>query len=270
MIELASVNKVFTQPGGDRVHALRDLSLHVPDAQFVAVIGTNGCGKSTLLNAIAGRFFPDSGAIRIADRDVTRHPEHRRAPLIGRVFQNPFQGTCPSLTVAENLRLSVLRGQRRSFRWGLSRGERRQYAERLARFGMGLEERLDAVVGTLSGGQRQAVTLLMATIRRPRLLLLDEHTAALDPRAAEQIASLTKEIVREQHLTTLMITHSMAQALELGDRTVMMHQGRIVADVAGAERRRTRAQDLLDRFAQLRRDELLTDELLTAIESHYV
>jgi putative ABC transport system ATP-binding protein len=270
MITLESVNKVFTQPGGDWVQALRNVSLEVPEGEFVAVIGTNGCGKSTLLNAIAGRFLPDSGSIRIADRDVTRQPEHRRARLMGRVFQNPFQGTCPGLTVAENLRLSTLRGQRRGLRRGLSRGERQRYADLLARFGMRLEERLDAVVGTLSGGQRQAVTLLMATIHRPELLLLDEHTAALDPKAAEQIASLTQEIVREQRLTTLMITHSMAQALELGDRTIMMHQGQIVADLGGAERRRTRAQDLLDRFTQLRREELISDEILATIEAHYV
>lgn len=269
MIELESVNKIFTQPGGDRVHALCDVSLHVPEGQFVTTIGTNGSGKSTLLNAVAGRFFPDSGAIRIVGQDVTHQPEHQRARLIGRVFQNPFQGTCPSLTVAENLRLAAGRGQPRRLQRGLSSQERQRYAEMLARFGMGLEERLDATVGTLSGGQRQAVTLLMATIRRPQILLLDEHTAALDPKAAEQIASITKEIVREEGLTTLMVTHSMAQALALGDRTVMMHQGRIIDDLQGAERRRTRVQNLLDRFAQLRREELLSDEMVTLIEMHY-
>ena len=269
MIELESINTIFTQPGGDRVHALCDVSLHVPEGQFVTTIGTNGSGKSTLLNAVAGRFLPDSGTIRIAGRDVTRQPEHKRARLIGRVFQNPFHGTCPSLTVAENLRLAAGRGQPRRLRQGLSRQERERYAEMLARFGMGLEERLDATVGTLSGGQRQAVTLLMATIRRPQILLLDEHTAALDPKAAEQIASITKEIVREQGLTTLMVTHSMAQALALGDRTLMMHQGRIIDDLQGAERRRTRVQNLLDRFAELRREELLSDEMIMLIEAHY-
>lgn len=270
MIHVDRVNAVFTQPGGDHVHALRDLTLAVPEGEFVAVIGTNGCGKTTLLNAIAGRFYPDSGAIRIGGKEVTRRPEHRRAPQIGRVFQNPFQGTCPSLTVAENLRLASLRGRPRMLRGGLSRPERERYAELLARFAMNLEGRLDALVGTLSGGQRQAVTLLMATLQRPDILLLDEHTAALDPRAADQIASLTKEIVREQNLTTLMVTHSMSQALELGDRTIMMHRGEIVADLSGPERRRTRVQDLLDRFAQLRRDELLTDEMVLMIEEHYV
>lgn len=270
MIEIESINKIFTQPGGDRVHALRDVCLHVPEGQFVTLIGTNGSGKSTLLNAVAGQFFPDSGTICIAGRDVTRQPEYERARLIGRVFQDPFKGTCPGLTVAENLRLAVRRGQPHNLRRGLSRQERERYAEELARFGLGLEERLSAFVGTLSGGQRQAVTLLMATIRRPEILLLDEHTAALDPKAAEQIASITKEIVRKQGLTTLMVTHSMAQALALGDRTVMMHQGQIIEDLEGGRRRRTRVQELLDRFAELRREELLSDEITTLIEANYI
>jgi putative ABC transport system ATP-binding protein len=270
MIELESINKTFVQPGGDRVHALREVCLRVPEGQFVTVIGTNGSGKSTLLNAVAGQFFPDSGSIRIAGRDVTRQPEYERARLIGRVFQDPFKGTCPGLTVAENLRLAAQRGQPRGLRRGLSRQERERYVEALARFGLGLEERLDTFVGTLSGGQRQAVTLLMATIRHPEILLLDEHTAALDPRAAEQIASMTKEIVREQGLTTIMITHSMAQALALGDRTVMMHQGQVIEDLEGGRRRRTRVQELLNRFAELRREELLSDEITALIEVNYV
>ena len=270
MIELDAISRVFTQPGGDRVQALDQVTLHVPGNQFVTVIGTNGSGKSTLLNAIAGQFLVDTGAIRIAGKDVTRQPEHERAKLIGRVFQDPYKGTCPGLTVAENLRLAVQRGQPRGIRQGLGRGEKQRYADLLARFGMGLENRLEAQAGTLSGGQRQAVTLLMATVSQPAILLLDEHTAALDPKAAEQIAFLTKEIVREQRLTTLMITHSMAQALALGDRTIMMHQGRIIADLEGAERRRARAQDLLDRFSALRHAELLDDEIIKLIESNYL
>lgn len=270
MIDVQSVDKTFTQPGGDTVHALRSVCLQVPEGQFVTTIGTNGSGKSTLLNAVAGTFAPDAGRVFIAGVDVTRQPEHKRARLIGRVFQDPFRGTCPSLTVAENLRLAAERGQRRHLRIGLTRKERARYADALERFGMGLEARMDAGVGTLSGGQRQAVTLLMATIRRPALLLLDEHTAALDPRAADQIASITKEIVREQRLTTLMVTHSMSQALALGDRTIMMHQGAIIDDLDGAERRRTRVQDLLDRFARLRQAELLSDEMIHLIEEHYM
>jgi putative tryptophan/tyrosine transport system ATP-binding protein len=270
MIDVESVSRVYSQPGGDRVLALNNLTLYVPEGQFVTVIGTNGSGKSTLLNAIAGQFQVDSGTIRIAGRDVTRQPEHARARLIGRVFQDPYKGTCPGLTIAENLRLAAQRGQRRGFRRGLGRDEQGRYAALLARFGMGLEERLEAQAGTLSGGQRQAVTLLMATISRPAILLLDEHTAALDPKAAEQIGSLTKEIVREQGLTTLMITHSMAQALALGDRTIMMHQGQIIADLAGAERRRARAQDLLDRFSALRRAEMLDDAMIRLIEANYL
>jgi putative ABC transport system ATP-binding protein len=270
MIDIESISRVFSQPGGDRVQALNHVTLHVPESQFVTVIGTNGSGKSTLLNAIAGQFLVDSGTIRIADRDVTRQPEHVRARLIGRVFQDPYKGTCPGLAVAENLRLAAQRGQRRGLRRGLARDEKQRYTGLLARFGMGLEDRLAAQAGTLSGGQRQAVTLLMATISRPAILLLDEHTAALDPKAAEQIASLTKEIVREQGLTTLMVTHSMAQALALGDRTIMMHQGQIIADLAGAERRRARVQDLLDRFSALRRAELLSDDIVKLIEANYL
>jgi putative tryptophan/tyrosine transport system ATP-binding protein len=270
MIDVESINRFFSQPGGDQVLALKNLTLHVPEGQFVTVIGTNGSGKSTLLNAIAGQFQVDSGTIRIAGRDVTRQPEYARAKLVGRVFQDPYKGTCPGLTIAENLRLAAQRGQRRGFGRGLGRDEKARYAGLLARFGMGLEERLEAQAGTLSGGQRQAVTLLMATISRPAILLLDEHTAALDPKAAEQIGSLTKEIVREQSLTTLMITHSMAQALALGDRTIMMHQGQIIADLMGAERRRARAQDLLDRFSALRRAEMLDDAMIRLIEANYL
>ncbi len=270
MIDVDAITKVFSQPGGDRVKPLNNLTLHVPEGQFVTVIGTNGSGKSTLLNAIAGQFFVDSGTLQIAGCDVTRQPEHVRAKLIGRVFQDPYKGTCPGLTVAENLRLATQRGRRRGLRRGLSRDEKQRYADLLARFGMGLEGRLEAQAGTLSGGQRQAVTLLMATISKPAILLLDEHTAALDPKAAEQIVSMTKEIVREQNLTTLMITHSMAQALAVGDRTIMMHQGQIIADLSGAERRRARAQDLLDRFSALRQSEMLSDDLTKLIEANYL
>jgi putative tryptophan/tyrosine transport system ATP-binding protein len=270
MIDIDSISKTFSQPGGDRVQALNNLTLHVPESQFVTVIGTNGSGKSTLLNALAGQFLVDFGAIQIAGRDVTRQPEHVRAKLIGRVFQDPYKGTCPGLTVAENLRLATQRGQRRGMRRGLSRDEKQRYATLLARFGMGLEDRLEAQAGTLSGGQRQAVTLLMASISRPAVLLLDEHTAALDPKAAEQIGAITKEIVREQNLTTLMITHSMAQALAMGDRTIMMHQGQIIADLSGAERRRARAQDLLDRFSALRQTEMLSDDMIKLIEASYL
>ena len=252
MIEIERLEKTFLQPGGEKVLALRGVDLVIPSGQFVTVIGTNGSGKSTLLNAVAGSFLPDAGTIRIAGIDVTRQSEFRRAALIGRVFQDPFKGTCPSMTVAENLRMAELRGSRRGLRLGLSRAAFERYHTLLSGLGMRLEKRLKASMGTLSGGQRQAVTLLMGTLQRPQLLLLDEHTAALDPRAAEQVIQITNQVVREHALTTLMVTHSMEQALEQGDRTIMMHRGEILADLSGKEREGLDAGDLLKRFAELR------------------
>lgn len=252
MIEIERLQKTFTQPGGERVPALRGVDMVIPAGQFVTVIGTNGSGKSTLLNAVAGSFLPDAGAICIDGIDVTQKPEFKRASLIGRVFQDPFKGTCPSMSVAENLRMAELRGQRRGLRVGLSRAALDRYHEQLKGLGMRLEGRLRASMGTLSGGQRQAVTLLMATLKRPQLLLLDEHTAALDPRAADQIIGITDTVVREHKLTTLMVTHSMDQALEQGDRTIMMHKGDILADLSGTEREGLDPNDLLKRFAELR------------------
>jgi putative ABC transport system ATP-binding protein len=251
MIEVHRLEKTFVQPGGDSVPALCGVDLVMPAGQFLTVIGTNGSGKSTLLNALAGGFLPDAGTIAIDGKDVTRSPEHRRAALIGRVFQDPYKGTCPSMTVAENLRMAELRGTRRGLRLGLNSASRARYKDLLARLRMRVENRLDALIGTLSGGQRQAITLIMATMRRPSLLLLDEHTAALDPRAAERVLLVTAEVVREYQLTTLMVTHSMEQALDLGDRTIMMHRGSIMTDLSGEERNATRVEDLLDRFAKL-------------------
>ncbi|MBA2626699.1 MAG: ATP-binding cassette domain-containing protein [Gemmatimonadales bacterium] len=252
MIEIRGIRKTFTQPGGERVAALKNVDLVIPAGEFVTVIGTNGSGKSTLLNAVAGSFYADAGSIHIDGVDVTRQPEFRRAALIGRVFQDPFKGTCPSMSVAENLRMAEVRGTRRGLRVGLSRSALERYHAMLGGLGLRLEGRLKATMGTLSGGQRQAITLLMATLRRPELLLLDEHTAALDPRAAEQIIRITDQIVREHSLTTLMVTHSMEQALEQGTRTVMMHRGEVLADLAGAERKGLNPTDLLQRFGELR------------------
>ena len=252
MIEIERLEKTFTQPGGERVPALRSVDLVIPTAEFVTVIGTNGSGKSTLLNAIAGSFLPDAGTIRIADVDVTRQPEFKRASLIGRVFQDPFKGTCPSMTVGENLRMAELRGEARGLRVGLNSHALERYHELLKGLGMRLEGRLRASMGTLSGGQRQAVTLLMATLKRPQLLLLDEHTAALDPRAAEQVIQITNQVVRDNKLTTLMVTHSMEQALEEGDRTIMMHRGEVLADLSSGERKGLDPNDLVRRFTELR------------------
>jgi putative ABC transport system ATP-binding protein len=252
MIEVERLEKTFTQPGGEKVLALRGVDLLIPSGQFVTVIGTNGSGKSTLLNAVAGTFLPDAGTIRIAGTDVSRQAEFRRAALIGRVFQDPFKGTCPSLSVAENLRMAEMRGERRGLRIGLNRSALERYHALLKGLGMRLEGRLKATMGTLSGGQRQAVTLLMATLKRPQLLLLDEHTAALDPRAADQVIDVTNQVVREHALTTLMVTHSMEQALEQGDRTIMMHKGEVLADLSGSEREGLDPGDLIKRFAELR------------------
>jgi putative tryptophan/tyrosine transport system ATP-binding protein len=252
MIELSALQKTFEQPGGERVPALRGVDLTMSAGQFLTIIGSNGSGKSTILNIVAGTYLLDTGSIGIAGTDVTRWPEHKRAALLGRVFQDPFKGTCPSMTVAENLRMAELRGKRRGLRLGLTRTCMERYREGLASLGMRLEGRLQSPMGTLSGGQRQAITLLMATIARPMLLLLDEHTAALDPRAAEQIMFVTEHLVRTQGLTTLMVTHSMEQAVRFGDRTIMMHRGMIVADLFGDERRGVTEADLLVRFAELR------------------
>lgn len=252
MIEIRQLEKTFVQPGGDEVRALRGIDLTIPTGQFVTVIGTNGSGKSTLLNAVAGAFLPDSGTITIDGVDVTRKAECNRAGMIGRVFQDPFKGTCPSMTVAENLRMAELRGLRRGLRVGLNKASTARYREMLAKLNMRLENRLNAAMGTLSGGQRQAITLVMATLKRPQLLLLDEHTAALDPRAAEQIIAITNQVVRENSLTTMMVTHSMDQALEEGDRTIMVHRGEILADLSGNERAGLDPDDLLRRFNELK------------------
>jgi putative ABC transport system ATP-binding protein len=252
MIEVKQLEKTFEQPGGERVPALRGIDLMIPAGQWVTVIGTNGSGKSTLLNAIAGSFLPDAGSIHIAGVDVTRKAECDRAGLIGRVFQDPFKGTCPSMTVAENLRMAELRGSRRGLRIGIGKAALQRYRDLLAKLGMKLEGRLNASMGTLSGGQRQAITLLMATLKRPQLLLLDEHTAALDPRAAEKIILITDQVVRENSLTTLMVTHSMEQALEQGDRTIMVHRGELLADMSAGERKGLDASDLVKRFSELR------------------
>lgn len=266
MIEITSIEKTFEQPGGDEVRALRGVDLTIPEGEFLTVIGSNGSGKSTILNAIAGTFFPDAGSIRIGDRDVTALPEHKRAALIGRVFQDPFKGTAPSMTVAENMRMAELRGERHLLRRGLDRASLSRYQELLASLRMRLEGRLMAQMGTLSGGQRQAVTLIMATLKRPALLLLDEHTAALDPRAADQVMMVTENVVRSQRLTTLMVTHSMDQAVHFGDRTIMMHRGSIVADMSGDARRGMNEADLLRKFAELRwtTEMRLTQELVSA------
>jgi putative ABC transport system ATP-binding protein len=270
MLQLRELQKTFFAGTPNEVRALRGVSLQIDEGSFVTVIGTNGSGKSTLLNAVAGSFFVDRGAIAIAGRDVTRWPEHRRAAMIGRVFQNPFSGTAPTMTVAENLALAARRGLGRGLGSLLPARMQRELRDRVATLNMQLESRMHNPIGTLSGGQRQALTLLMATWRRPELLLLDEHTAALDPKSADQIVRLTEQIVSQHRLTTLMVTHSMQQAATLGDRIVMMNQGSVLADYAGALRRHVRAEDLVRRFDEIRRDEQLDASAAEMLREGYV
>jgi putative ABC transport system ATP-binding protein len=270
MLSLNGVAKTFYTGTANEVRALRGVDLEIDRGSFVVVVGTNGSGKSTLLNAVAGSFRVDRGAIRLADKDVTRWPEHQRAALIGRVFQNPFTGTAAQMSIAENLVLATRRGRRRGLGWALSSRFRDEMRERVSRLGMGLEDRLDNLIGTLSGGQRQALTLLMATWLEPQLLLLDEHTAALDPKSAEKVVRLSEEFISRDRLTTLMVTHSMQQATSLGDRLVMMHQGTILHDLRGAEKRRLRPEDLLARFEEVRRSEQLDESAAELLRRSYV
>jgi putative ABC transport system ATP-binding protein len=271
VLELIGLHHTFFPGTPSEQRALEGVNLAVDPGSFVVVIGVNGSGKSTLLNAIAGTVTLDRGVVRLDGRDVTRWAEHRRAALIGRVFQDPFSGTAPHLTVAENLAVASLRGRRRRvLGWQMSSVRRAQLAARLADLGLGLEDRLDTPMGVLSGGQRQALTLLMATIVRPTLLLLDEHTAALDPRSAEQVVRLTEEAVVRDGLTTLMVTHSMQQAVRLGDRLLLVHRGRIVEDLSGARKRRLRVEDLLDRFDRLRNADMLDESAAEMLRRTYV
>lgn len=270
MLHVEQVKKTFHPGTPHEVRALQGVDLRIEPGSFVVVIGTNGSGKSTLLNAVAGAFPVDRGRILLHGRDVTRWPEHRRAKFIGRVFQNPFTGTAPSMTIAENLVLATRRGRPRGLGWALGPATREELRERVQAMGLGLEDRLDNAIGGLSGGQRQSLTLLMATLRRPDLLLLDEHTAALDPKSADQVIRLTDATIRRNQLTTMMVTHSMAQAAGLGDRLVMMVRGRIAWDVQGVEKQRLKPADLLARFEALRHEEQLDETAAAMLERQYV
>lgn len=270
MLDMRNLTKVFNPGTPNEVRAVQDVDLILEDGAFVAIIGTNGSGKSTLLNAVAGTFFVDAGAIFLDGADITRWPEHRRASLMGRVFQNPFSGTSPNLTIAENLALAARRGLPRGLSWALSAKIKEELRARVRQLNMGLEDRMDNVIGSLSGGQRQALTLLMATWLKPRLLLLDEHTAALDPKSAEQVISLTEAIVTRDRLTTLMVTHSMHQAANLGDQLIMMHRGRVIQEFKGAEKQRIRVDDLLARFEEVRRADQLDETAAEMLERTYV
>jgi putative ABC transport system ATP-binding protein len=270
MLQIDNISKTFHPGTPNEVRALRNVSLRLETGSFLLIIGTNGSGKSTLLNAVAGTFLVDSGSIEVAGRKITRWPEYRRARLVGRVFQNPFSGTAPSMSIAENMALAARRGRPRGLGWALKRKLIDELRDRVRTLNMGLENRLNNAIGSLSGGQRQALTLLMASWLKPELLLLDEHTAALDPKSADAVIRLTHEIIQRDKLTTLMVTHSMQQAVHLGDRIIMMHRGQMLHDLRGAERARVRPEDLLSRFEEVRRREQLDGNVAEMLKRNYV
>ncbi len=262
MLRIEHLCKTFNPGTVNEKKALAGLDLHLAEGDFLTVIGGNGAGKSTLLNAVAGTFPVDAGRILIGGRDVTNLPEHKRAAFIGRVFQDPMMGTAPTMQIDENLALAVRRGERRGLKWGISREEKEIYHEKLKELGLGLEERMTSKVGLLSGGQRQALTLLMASLKRPQLLLLDEHTAALDPATAAKVLDLSDRIVAENGLTCMMITHNMRDAINHGNRLIMMNEGKIILDIAGEEKKKLTKRELLDRFAALAGTQEETDAVL--------
>src|SRR5690554_1226041 len=262
MLKLNSVHKIFNYGQVNENYALKDINLSVPRGDFITIIGSNGAGKSTLLNLVAGTYFPESGTVEINKQDMTNWPVHKRAYLVGRVFQDPLKGTAAEMTIEENLSLAIKRGHRRGLKLGLSKKRREGFRKLLALLELGLENRLDDPVKLLSGGQRQALTLLMATLGEPEILLLDEYTANLDPKTAVQIIEITGRVVEQGELTVLMVTHDLKQALEMGNRTIMMDQGRIILDIKGKEREQTTVNSLLKKFSERSGRELTNDRVL--------
>ena len=263
MLKVTNISKTFNPGTINEKKALTDLSLHLEKGDFVTILGSNGAGKSTLFNAIAGSFPVDSGDIRLDGQNITSLPDYKRSKFIGRMFQDPLKGTAPNMTIEENLALAYMRATSGTSPFSMiTRSDRKDFRERLSQLGLGLEDRMNHPVGLLSGGQRQALTLLMATMVTPKLLLLDEHTAALDPATAEKVLALTKSIVAEKKITCLMVTHNMHQALELGNRTLMMDAGRIVFDVKGAARSKMTVDDLLEKFRENAGKNLDNDRIL--------
>lgn len=262
MLDINHIYKTFNPGTINEKKALTDLDLHLNDGDFVTVIGGNGAGKSTLLNLIAGTFSPDAGEILIDSVDVTRLPEHKRAKYIGRVFQDPMVGTAADMWIEENMALARLRGKRRGLSWAISASERAQFRQMLSTLELDLENRLSTKVGLLSGGQRQAITLLMASMNHPKLLLLDEHTAALDPKTAAKVLDITQRIVEADRLTTLMITHNMKDAIAIGNRLIMMNGGRIVYDISGEEKKKLTVPALMELFASSSSGEFANDRML--------
>ena len=262
MLEIKEIWKTFNAGTVNEKQALRGVTLTLNEGDFCTVIGGNGAGKSTMLNAVAGTWAVDAGTISIGGTDVTRLPEHRRAAFIGRVFQDPMMGTAPTMQIVENLALAARRGQRRGLQWGLTKTEKDRYQALLSGLGLGLEDRLTSKVGLLSGGQRQALTLLMASLKKPKLLLLDEHTAALDPKTAAKVLDTTERMVQKDNLTTLMITHNMKDAIAHGNRLIMMYDGKIVIDVSGEEKKKLTVPQLLELFSKVSGSDEADDKLL--------
>ena len=262
MLELKNIYKTFNAGTVNEKQALKGIDLTLEDGDFVTVIGGNGAGKSTMLNAIAGVWPVDEGQIIIDGKDVTKLPEHKRAAFLGRVFQDPMNGTAATMGIEENLALALRRGQSRTLRAGIKASEREVYKRLLSTLGLGLEDRLTSKVGLLSGGQRQALTLLMATLKKPKLLLLDEHTAALDPKTAAKVLETTEMIVNRDHLTTLMITHNMKDAITHGNRLIMMMEGKIILDIRGEEKKKLTVEDLLYKFEEVSGEEFTNDKAI--------
>ncbi|WP_077610737.1 ABC transporter ATP-binding protein [Clostridium sp. Marseille-P2415] len=264
MLDIKNVRKTFNKNTINEKKALNGIGLHLNEGDFVTVIGGNGAGKSTMLNMIAGVYPIDSGKIEIDGINISRAPEYKRAKYIGRVFQDPMMGTAAGMEIQENMALAYRRGQGRGLAWGIKASEKEFYHNALEKLGLGLQDRMTNKVGLLSGGQRQALTLLMATLKKPKLLLLDEHTAALDPKTAKKVLEITQEIVKEQNLTTLMITHNMKDAIQIGNRLVMMHEGRIIYDVSGEEKKKLEVEDLLKKFEEASGEEFANDRMILA------
>lgn len=262
MLELNNVHKTFNIGSINEKKALHGINLKLAEGDFVTVIGGNGAGKSTMLNAIAGLWPIDEGSIFLDDVNVTGLPEYKRAQYIGRVFQDPMMGTAASMSLEENLALALRRGKRRTLKWYITKAERERYRKELKKLGLGLEDRLTVKVGLLSGGQRQALTLLMATLRKPKLLLLDEHAAALDPATADTVLNITGNVILENKLTALMITHNMTEAIRHGNRLLMMNAGKIILDISGEEKRKLKIEHLLQRFKELSGVQMETDSML--------
>ena len=257
MLTLKNITKIFNHGTQDEKRALNDFSLEVTDGDFITIIGSNGAGKTTLLNVIAGTEAPDEGQLIVDGQDVTKWPDFQMAKYISRVFQSPTMGTAGEMTIEENLCMAELRGKKRGLKWGVTRGRRLSYIETLKVLDLGLEDRLKQSVGLLSGGQRQSLTLLMTTLALPKVLLLDEHTAALDPRTATKVMDLTDSMVRKNRLTTLMVTHNMTQALKYGNRMVMLHQGKVQLDIQGEEKEKLTVAEIVAQFGQTLKDETL-------------